>query len=152
MISIKNSSSADSRTAKGLVTQEELLNASRQHIGDVQAALAWFAGKLKEAGDSHDYTKIKDIGEFYSDFINLSTEEFKQGKWFGKHLAERHHLNDRCPEDVNLIDVLERIADIVMAGMGRSGNVYDDSLSPEILQKAYANTVKLLQSNVQVAD
>jgi len=68
------------------------------------------------------------------------------------HLQERHHLNDKCPEDVNLFDVLERIADGVMAGLARSGDVYEEELDVEILARAYKNTQSLLKANVEVLD
>ncbi len=151
MIHIKRSSDADSRTARGTVTKEILLKSSVQHIGDVQKALAYFAGKLIEAGVKHDHTKISGIDDFHADFSKgLKGDDFKAAKWFQSHLTERHHLNDRCPDDVTLIDVLERVADITMAGMGRSGSVYDDTLCAEILQKAYTNTVRLLAAQVVV--
>jgi adenosylmethionine-8-amino-7-oxononanoate aminotransferase len=53
-------------------------------------------------------------------------------------------------EDVNLIDVLDFIADCVMAGMGRTGSVYPLNLSPELLEKAFQNTVALLKAQVEV--
>jgi hypothetical protein len=46
--------------------------------------------------------------------------------------------------------VLEHIADCVMAGMGRSGTVYELKLSDELLQRAFRNTVELLKSRVIV--
>ena len=151
MIHIKPSASADSRTAKGNVDKETLLKSSVQHIGDVQKATAWFAGKLIEAGANHDHTKISGIDDFYTDFCSGATgADFKSKKWYQSHLEERHHLTDRCPDDVTLLDVMERIADIVMAGMGRSGSVYSDVLDSEILQKAYANTIELLKKHVVV--
>ena len=39
-----------------------------------------------------------------------------------------------------------------MAGMGRSGKVFDDELDPEILEKAYKNTIKLLIDNIEVVE
>ena len=39
-----------------------------------------------------------------------------------------------------------------MAGMARTGKVYDDSLDPKILEKAYKNTVNLLKSQIRVID
>lgn len=50
MIQINPSPTADSRTAVDMTGKEQLLGSSVQHIGDVQKALAWFAGKLVEAG------------------------------------------------------------------------------------------------------
>jgi len=153
MIKIKKSENADSRTAKGKVDKEALLKASVQHIGDVQKAMGWFAAKIIEAGVSHDHTKISGIDDFYSSFSKgLTGDAFKAEKWYQSHLGERHHLNDRCPDDVTLIDVIERIADITTAGMGRSGSVYDNGLPPEILQKAYANTINMLKAEIVVEE
>lgn len=153
MIYIKKSITADSRTAPDNTTKEELLAASEQHIDDVRKAMQFFADMLIQAGAKHDHTKIEYIDEFYHDFSQrLKGEDFKKAPWFQIHLTERHHLTDRCPDDVTLIDVLERVADICMAGMGRSGKVYDDKLDPEILTRAYANTIKLLIANIEVVD
>ena len=54
------------------------------------------------------------------------------------------------PDDVNLIDVLDWIADCVMAGMARSGNVYPLAVPPEVLARAVANTVEMLKAEVVV--
>ena len=151
-IKIKESATADTRTAKGPVSKAELLRSSKQHIGDVQKAMAWFAKRIVEAGKIHDHTKVSEIDDFHNDFSSgLTGDEFKARKWFKLHVAEeRHHLTDNCPKDVNLIDVIERIADIVMAGLGRSGKVTIETLDAEILQKAYRNTMKLLSEQVEV--
>lgn len=47
--------------------------------------------------------------------------------------------------------VLDFIADCVMAGMARSGSVHPLQLSPELMERAFQNTVELLKQNVQVA-
>lgn len=154
MITIAKSKTADTRTADVPVTKERLLESSIQHIGDVQRAFVWMIGKLSEAAQNHDFTKLSDIDGFHRDFEVIqkgSKDDFKKMAWYQLHVnSERHHLNDRCPEDVNLFDVLERIADITMAGLGRSGKIYDDQLSPDILVKAYKNTIELLKSQVSV--
>ena len=59
-------------------------------------------------------------------------------------------MEDGIPADVNLIDVLDFIADCVMAGMARSGSVYPLKLSPELLERAFQNTVELLKAQVVV--
>ena len=153
-IEIKKSPSADSRTAQGDISKEELLNSTLMHIGDVQKILSFLANKLIEAGTVHDHTKVSGIDDFYNDFKNVPPgDKFKAGKWYTEqHLTERHHLNDWCPDDVNLIDVMEWIADSVAAGMARSGSVYDEPIDSEILQKAYKNTCKLLIDNIEVVD
>ena len=78
-------------------------------------------------------------------------DEFKKINWWNIHKTkERHHLNDNCPDDVNIIDVIEMIVDCTMAGLARTGKVYDISIKPEILKKAVDNTVKLLIDNTKV--
>lgn len=47
---------------------------------------------------------------------------------------------------------LERIADCVMAGMARSGNVYPLTLNADLLERAFQNTVELLKAEVVVED
>ena len=38
--------------------------------------------------------------------------DFINDEWYQLHIkAERHHLLSNCPDDVNLIDVLEMIVD-----------------------------------------
>ena len=152
MIQIKSSPTADSRTAEfGTVSKEELLQASIQHIGDVQKAMAYFIGRLATVAAIHDHTKISGIDKFYEAFEQgLTGKAFKSCEWYQDHLNERHHLTERCPADVNLIDIMERICDIVTAGMARTGSVYDDSLSPEILELAYKNTIVLLKNNIEI--
>lgn len=152
MITIKQSKTADTRTCDvATVTEAQLLESSKQHIGDVEKALGFFAGALHRASATHDWDKLEFIAGFYADFQT----KFKETRWWDKHRRiSRHHLNydDGVPDDVNLIDVLEYIADCVMAGMGRSGSVYELTLSDEVLQKAFKNTVELLKSQVKVED
>lgn len=154
MIKIKKSKSADTRSADTVVTKDVLFESSRQHIEDVKLAIEWMRGRLLNASVNHDWTKIDFIQEFYDDFSSVQEDksiDFKKLSWFKRHVgSERHHLNDRCPDDVNLFDVMERIADITMAGMARTGKIYDDTLSPDILTKAYKNTIELLKNQIEV--
>lgn len=154
MIKIKKSTSADTRSATKMVSKEELLENSKQHIDDVRQAIYWMIEVLDCVAVRHDWTKIDNIDEFYNDFKLIQEgklQDFKQQHWFKDfHLKERHHLNDRCPDDVTLFDVLERIADITTAGLARSGKIYDDTLPPEILTKAYKNTIELVKSKIEI--
>lgn len=151
-IQIQKSQTADTRTCDYANTSKEtLLASSRQHIGDVVKALAFFSGRLTVAAGEHDYDKLTEIDWFHRDFIT----GFKETGWWDNHRKiHRHHINahDGVPDDVNLIDVLEHIADCVMAGMARSGSVYDLKLSDELLQTAFRNTVELLKSHVEVIE
>lgn len=155
-IILKKSQNADTRSAIKKVSKEELYQQSKQHIEDVKKAIDWMRDILFQVLEEHDWSKLKYIDEFHKDFEFIQSGqigEFKKMHWFKDlHLQERHHLNDRCPEDVNLFDVLERIADITTAGMARSGRIYDDTLSPEILTKAYKNTIELLKQTIEIND
>lgn len=151
MITIHKSETADTRTCDfANVSKEKLLESSHQHIGDVRKAHRFFVEQLAIASRDHDTDKITDIDGFHADFVT----GFKQTGWWDRHRKlNRHHLNqaDGIPDDVNLIDVLDFISDCVMAGMARSGSVYPLQLPPELFEKAFQNTVALLQSNVTVS-
>ncbi len=150
MITVKPSPTADTRTCDvSTVSQKQLLDSSALHLMDVRAALAFFVGRLLHTANVHDLDKITDIDGFYADFKT----KFAQTGWWDRHRTlNRHHLTmeDGVPLDVNLIDVLDFIADCVMAGMARSGSVYPLSLSPELLERAFQNTVELLKREVVV--
>jgi len=154
MIEIKPSPTADTRTCDYTkVTRQTLYDSSLQHINDVQRALAFFQHHLAIASVEHDTDKLTDIAGFHRDFV----KGFPDGDtpWWDAHRKlNRHHLNmsDGVPENVTLIDVLDYIADCVMAGMARSGSVYEIPIEPEVLNRAFHNTIKLLMNEVQVVD
>ena len=150
MIVIPKSHTADTRTCDVTkVTKAQLFASSVQHIADVRAALDFFRERIRVAGENHDPDKLSDIDGFYADFIT----KFEQQEWWTRHRKlNRHHLfqSDGVPIDVNLIDVLDLIADCVMAGMGRSGSVYELKIDPDVLMRAFQNTVELLKVQVVV--
>jgi len=152
MITIKKSPTADTRTCDVTkVSRDQLLQSSNQHILDVMSALRLFQTMLGDAAERHDYDKLTDIDWFHEDFLT----KFQQTGWWDKHRQiHRHHLNypDGVPHTVNLVDVLEYIADCVMAGMARSGSVYEIKIDDAVLRRAFQNTVELLKKNVQVQE
>ena len=149
-ITIHPSKTADTRSCDfANVTKETLLESSKQHIQDVGAAMGFFGILLCEQAERHDLDKLSDIDGFHRDFVT----GFKQTGWWDNHRkVNRHHLlqTDGVPSDVNLIDVLDMIADCVMAGMARTGDVYPLDIKPEVLMAAFQNTVTLLKSKVVV--
>jgi hypothetical protein len=151
MITIQKSPTADTRTCDfAHVTKETLLASSKQHIRDVAEAHQFFSRKIAEALLDHDRDKLTDIASFHADFVT----GFKQTDWWDRHRRlNRHHLtqDDGIPGDVSLIDVLDFIADCVMAGMARSGSVYPLALTPELLERAFQNTVTMLKNQVVVS-
>lgn len=152
MIQIQKSETADTRTCDYTkVTKETLLASSAQHISDVGQALAFFGSLITRQAVRHDTDKLTDIDGFHRDFVT----GFKETTWWDAHRRlNRHHLQqeDGIPSDVNLIDVLDFIADCVMAGMARSGSVYPLHLPADLLERAFQNTVDLLQGQVVVSD
>ena len=69
-----------------------------------------------------------------------------------RHMTERHHLNDRVPEDVNLLDVLEMVIDCTCAGLARSGNVYPITIPQEVIEQAIENTKQMIINNTEIID
>jgi len=151
MIEIGKSETADTRTCDVTKVSKETLEASSvQHIHDVYMGMRFFANKLEESARMHDWDKLTEIDHFHSDFKT----GFAETGWWDNHLkVNRHHLNsdDGVRDDVNLVDVIDYIVDCIMAGMARSGSVYDLEISDEVLRKAFHNTVELLKANVTVS-
>jgi hypothetical protein len=150
MIRIRPSPTADTRTCDFKnVRKEQLLESSKQHIRDVRRALGVFEDMLWDTGRKHDQDKLSDIDGFHANFVT----GFGERDWLDRHYKlNRHHLADPAgvPEDVNLIDVLDMVADIVMAGMARAGEVYPVEIPAEVLQRAVKNTVEMLKGKVEV--
>ena len=149
-IVIKPSKTADSRTCDFTkVTKEELLESSKQHISDIKRGFEFLIEMMKNQADNHDLSKITHINDFHRNFAT----GFKEKDWWEYHQeVERHHFIEEkyIPSDVNLIDILDQIVDGVMAGMARSGKYRQEPISPELLTRAYLNTVHLLLNNVEV--
>jgi hypothetical protein len=122
------------------------------HIDDVRKGMEYLAVLLRECGKRHDWTKLQHFDSFYRQFNDAQKSGCWGNGWYDKiHcVQERHHINDVCPEDVTLIDVLEHIVDCVMAGKARSGEFKQDVLGAGVLERAYANTQKVISDAVSV--
>lgn len=155
MIIIYKNPNGDTRTASKDVSYEDFQKANDMHIEDVRSVMDYLAECIENAGELHDCTKKTQEALFYKDFKNtLETgSDFIQGEWYQMHInAERHHLLSHCPEDVNLIDVLEMISDCVCAGLARSGEIRNLEIDNEILNKAVQNTVQMIKDKIEVLD
>lgn len=150
-ITIRPSTTADTRSCDyARVSKDTLLRSSVQHIDDVRRGLGFFVSELLAAADRHDFDKITEIDHFHADFVT----GFAQTGWWDQHRQlNRHHLlqADGVRDDVNLIDVLDMIADCVMAGMARTGYVYPLEIPEDVLRRAFDNTVELLRNHIRVA-
>jgi hypothetical protein len=153
---IKKNNLGDTRTADRCPTFTEFNDANIDHANEVEEMMVNIGNEIKAAGRHHDYTKLWEPNRslFYRELcakIEGKIDSFEDGEWYPMHCrTERHHINNHCPDDVNLIDVLEMICDCVCAGMARSGNVYPVNISSEILQKAVKNTVEMCIKSVEI--
>lgn len=150
MITVTKNPFADTRSCDYLsVTKEQLAAASAAHIEDIREALGFFIARLKIAAVIHDEDKLSDIDGFHANFLT----GFSEQDWLQRHYVKnRHHLHagGRVPDDVNLIDVLDFVADQVMSSAAR-GTFRPATLPNEVLQRAVENTVELLKAQIVVA-
>ena len=155
-IKIKENKLGDTRTATRTPTISEFEQANRLHYEDVKNMMSEIASEIRNRGAMHDYTKLREPNKslFYRELcatIEGKMNDFTEGEWYLMHCAtERHHLNVFCPDDVNLIDVIEMICDCVCAGMARTGEVRPIEIDADILKKAVQNTVTLLADAVKI--
>ena len=152
-IRIKSNPNGDSRTAPKDVSYENFQEANCMHKHDVEKVMNWVAAQVEVRGKMHDYTKKTHERLFYDNFISTMNEgtDFVNDDWYQLHInRERHHLLSRCPEDVDLIDVIEMLVDCVCAGKARSGEVRDIEINDEILRKALNNTIVKLDKLIEV--
>lgn len=155
MIEIRKNPNGDTRTATKGITFEQFQEANDMHRLDVAAVMYVLSRMVDAAGENHDCTKKSQERMFYCDFVDTQENgaDFVNGEWHQLHvMAERHHLLSHCPDDVNLIDVLEMVADCVCAGMARSGEVRDLEIDEDILSRAVKNTAELIKSMIKVRE
>ena len=155
-VKIKQNKLGDTRTATKVPTFYEFADSNQLHCRDVRELMDAIAVDIMEQGRNHDITKKEEPYKslFYRELcekIEGKIDNFTKGEWYPMHCkVERHHLNEYCPCDVNLIDIIEMICDCVCAGLARSGNVYPIEISSEILQKALQNTVQMCIDAVEI--
>lgn len=150
LVEIYKNPNGDTRTAPKDVTFEEFVKANESHRLDVGRVMRELGRDLWEASVKHDYTKQAYENQFFDDFIATLKygANFEESEWYKRHIEEeRHHLLSRCPDDVNLLDVIEMVVDCVCAGKTRSGEVRPLEISDDILRLAVKNTVKLIDEN-----
>ena len=148
-IIIKKNPNGDTRTAKGDITFEDFQKANDMHINDVNRIMSKIGDCIKDIGAIHDWTKKQYEREFFDDFNATRNEgaDFVNLPWYQKHIREeRHHINNYVHGDVDLLDVLEMIADCVGAGLARSGEMRPIEMDKEVLYKAFENTCELVKN------
>ena len=153
MIEIRKNPNGDTRTAQKDVSFEQFQEANDMHIEDVRSVMYELSKMVDARGENHDCTKKSQEKLFYDNFLSTMNNgtDFVNDEWYQLHIkAERHHLLSNCPDDVNLIDVLEMIADCVCAGMARSGEIRDLEINSDILNRAVKNTANIIKQMIIV--
>lgn len=155
MVTIYKNPNGDTRTAPKNVSFEEFQEANDMHREDVNQVMYELSQMIDKRGENHDCTKKSQEKMFYKNFLSTINEgtDFVNDEWYQLHIkAERHHLLSHCPDDVNLIDVLEMISDCVCAGMARSGEIRDLEIDSDILNRAVQNTAKMIKDMIEVKE
>ena len=154
VVDINKLPSTNSREAKkGNISFEDFSNETNIHREDVKNVLYFLASKLEEAGDKHDWTKKERERQFYDSFTAAKEKglDFKKDAWYKYHVTtERHHIASHVAKDINLIDVLEMISDCCCAGLARSGEIRDIEIKPDVLMKAFNDTVQLTKDSIKL--
>lgn len=154
-IIIEKNPNGDTRTAPKNISFEEFQVANNMHKKDVYEVMKYLARLIHRTGQNHDFTKKTHERLFYENFLSTMNNgtKFVEDEWYQLHVdTERHHLLSRCPEDVNLIDVIEMIVDCTCAGLARSGEVRGLEINAEVLEKAVQNTVKLIVDEIDLVN
>lgn len=156
-IIIKRNTDGDTRVATESPSIDRFDLSNYLHRKDVKTMMNNFAENIKDRAEKHDWSKTEEPYKsmFYRELCNTieGRMNFEDGEWYKVHCAyERHHLLMNCPENVNLIDVIEMICDCVCAGMARSGCVRELEIDNDILNRAVDNTVEMLKNCVELED
>lgn len=155
MVKIYRNPNGDTRTAPQEVNFDAFQEANDMHRQDVSAIMWELSKMVDSAGEYHDATKKTQERMFYRDFVDSQRNgsDFVKSEWYQLHIhAQRHHLINHCPDDVNLIDMMEMIVNCVCAGMARSGEVRELEIKDDILKKAVENTVKLVKDMIIIEE
>ena len=154
VVEINKLPNTNSREAKkGNISFEDFSNEINIHREDVKNVLYFLASKLEEAGDKHDWTKKERERQFYDSFTAAKEKglDFKKDAWYKYHVTtERHHIASHVAKDINLIAVIEMISDCCCAGLARSGEIRDIELKPDVLMKAFNDTVQLTKDSIKL--
>lgn len=154
-IKLKPNPNGDSRTVTTPATFKEFHKANVEHINDVQRVMGAISKMLNVQGSIHDQTKLKYEDEFYENYLDaiINKKDFVSNTWYQKHITqEKHHPLNCCHDDITLLDIIETIVDCVCAGKARSGEIRSLEFDDEIIKKAVANTVKLIDEITEVEE
>ena len=113
------------------------------------------ADEIIVAGRDHDYTKVRDQykGNYYVDLCNSIENKvnFSSTDWRQEHFQlERHHLNEHCPDDVNLVDIIENIVNTIVSNCEINGTYGTVSINNTVLLNALNNTITKVKAYINI--
>jgi len=132
-------------------TKDDLKRVTDKHRDDVKKLMGILAGNLKLRANKHDQHKFDTMDKFFDYAKNGFSSRGLKNDWYKEHRKhERHHLQDfpTCVPihpDVDLLDVLECLADAVAASKARHGKSYNPRFLGEVLLAATKNTFDKLE-------
>lgn len=135
----------------GDISYQDLRRSTKMHQSDVKRVLYYIADRLKKIGDIHDWSKDTLAELYYNDYVDSkrNNKDMHKGEWYKYHFEhERHHLMNSVPEDVNLLDVIEFIADCCCDGIAESGEPEKMEISDKLLRQAFDNTIKMITRSI----
>lgn len=135
------------------LTEFESIN--KEHIDNVRYVMQAIADEIIAAGRDHDYTKIRDQykGDYYVDLCNSIENgvDFSSTEWRRNHFQlERHHLNEHCPDDVNLVDIIESIVNTIVENCEINGTYGTVSVNNSMLLNALNNTIAKIKNYIKI--
>lgn len=135
---------------------EQLSLAIRQHQFYVGQVMNIIAERLKYKGLIHDYSKLEDLEEYWEDSrIRNNYDDPMNRDWIKKHTQkERHHINIKIPEKMNLFDIIEFVVDSVVTAKTNEEELLWRimRLSNSDLQEAYWNTIEYIDDMIELKD
>lgn len=141
---------------EGYESKEQLLDDTVQHIEDVSKVMKVLGNELVVRGNHHDWSKLEFFDNFAQDTLERKdTPDFKSRSWYKIHTEkERHHINAKIPEGIDLIDLLEFICDCTVAGKTRVGEVNTEFLvvPDSVIIEAYWNTVNKIKDALVIVE
>lgn len=127
------------------LSYKELFAANQAHRTAVRRVLNSVKDRLMSKSFTHDADKFTDHDNMYH-----AIQTGQSAQWMNEHIANSRHHAIRLLEDVNLIDILELIADQVVVYSTRGLLNNPILLDPNDLQKAFDNTVKMMYEMIEV--
>jgi hypothetical protein len=133
---------------------EDLIRQNKQHIEDVKRIINSFIIGLNDRAKNHDHTKLTTTGTLkLLKALNNNNEE-DWNEWKEYHFKqERHHPEFHSSiKSMNLVDLVEMVADGTAAHYRRKGGSFDYDKQVEYFEKkGFSNDLSCILANTFMA-